>query len=317
MKYLEALRTLKYGRDTRFSLAGDEPYMKELFIENALGFMPHVEMMVFFPENEADALNFLSSGGLFGKRLAVLKDFDKMSMEKFERVLVDSSDIIFLSLTDKPRKSRALSSITSTTTIVECKKFREYGTEYPSWIASRASELGLMMEKGSEDVIYSMVGPDMFSLSHELDKLKLYSDGKALTIQDVKQVITRTSKGTLFDLLNHLMKKNIKEALCVIDTYRGLNDFYIDLVAFLGSYLEKIFRILSLKEKGLSPDEISDIVGIPVFLVRTRYMPGAITLGKAAVIRALNALCDLDVQLRLFKGDRRILIDRYLMSFSD
>jgi len=317
MKFLEALRTLKYGRDTRFTLAGEELFMKELFIENATSYMPSMELMVFFPENEIDALGFLSSGGLFGRRLAVLKDFDKMSIEKFEKILVQSSDVILLSLTDKPRKSRALSNITSSTTIVECKKFKEYGTEYPSWIASRASELGLVMEKGSEDLIYSFVGPDMFSLSHELEKLKLYSEGKALTIQDIKQIVTKASKGTLFDLLNHIMKKNIKEALSVIDTYRSYNESYIELIAFLGSYFEKIFRILSLKEKGLSPDEIADIIGIPVFLVRTRYLPGAVTLGKSAVVKALNSLCDLDVQLRLFKGDRRILIDRFIMSFSE
>ena len=62
-------------------------------------------------------------------------------------------------------------------------------------------------------------------------------------------------------------------------------------------------------------DNISDLVGIPRFIVKTRYLSKIQGLGKAFIASKLEALCLIDTQLRLFKGDKRILLERFIFSF--
>jgi len=40
-----------------------------------------------------------------------------------------------------------------------------------------------------------------------------------------------------------------------------------------------------------------------------------LALGKSNVLGKLDALCDVDARIRTFKGDKRIILDRFIYSF--
>jgi DNA polymerase III delta subunit len=75
--------------------------------------------------------------------------------------------------------------------------------------------------------------------------------------------------------------------------------------------------MLLLREQKFEVDDIADIVGIPRVLMKLRYMPRALTMGKETIASKIDAVCNLDVQLRSFKGDKKLLVERFIMSFSN
>jgi DNA polymerase-3 subunit delta len=318
MRFQDGLTSLKFKRDSRFMLVGDEPYLKELFIKSAKSVYSGWELLDFYPDTEKEALSSLGSGGLFDGRLIVLHDFNKMDIKKFTDFVSSTQDCVIFVVTDGYEgSSRNMTTITSKSAVVECIKMKEYGNDYPLWVSSKISDGGFTKRDGVDSAIYSMVGPDMFSLSNEISKLFIYrNETKDISLDDVNSVISLTSTKSSFDILDCLLKKDIPGAIRCLDSYSRVQDNYIELVSFLSLYMEKVYRILLLRDEKMTPEDIADIVGIPRYILKTKYLSKAVALGKSFVSDKMDQLCKLDVQLRKFKGNKKILIENFIFKFS-
>ncbi|RKY78060.1 hypothetical protein DRQ07_08015 [candidate division KSB1 bacterium] len=316
MKYQNALSLLRFKKSNKFILLGDEPYLKERFIEISESI--YSDIRKYYPEDQREAYDIMNSESFFDDGLIILYDFNKMKAEVFKDLIKLYNGCLILVLSDLSNiKSRVMTDILSKMTIVECKKLREYGSDYLIWINSFISEFGYTSEKGVDQLIFSRVGPSMFSLSNEIEKLILIkSEEKYITLKDAADYISFTSKGNAFEIFESLLRKNVKKALKTFNNYTRNKNTFVDIIGFLYVYFEKVYRMLLLKEEGMEEDDIANIVGIPKFLVKTKYLPKAVLFGKNNISNKINFLCNLDIQMRLFKGDRRILFEHFLYSFS-
>jgi len=319
MRYQDGLTSLKFKRDTRFLLTGDEPYLKQMFIKAAHLVYRGWELLDFYPDNESEALSSLNSGGLFDGRLVVLHDFNKMNIKKFTDFIDSPQDcIIFIITEGYEGSSRHMTTVTSKAAVIECNKMRWYGNDYPLWITSKILDGGYTKRDGVESAIFSKVGPDMFSLSNEISKLFLFkNETKDIGMGDVDSVISLTSTKSSFDILDCLLKRDISGALHCLESYSRIQDNYIELVSFLSLYMEKVYRILLLRDSKTTPEDIADIVGLPRYLLKTKYLPKAVVLGKSFVADKMDHLCKLDVQLRKFKGNKKIIVENFFYKFSE
>ena len=319
MRYQDGLTSLKFKRDTRFILTGDEPYLKESFIRVAHSVYHEWEFLDFYPDTEVEALSSMNSGGLFDGRLIILHDFNKMDIKKFVNFIDSSQDcIIFVIAEGHEGSSRHMTSITSKAAVVECNKMRDYGNDYPLWISSKISEGGYTKREGVESAIFSMVGPDMFAISNEISKLFVFkNETKDISMDDVTSIVSLTATKSSFDILDCLLKRNVSGALGCIESYSRIQDNYIELISFLSHYMEKVYRILLLRDNKMSPDDIADIVGLPRYILKTKYLSKAVVLGKSFVSDKMDQLCKLDVLLRKFKGNKKIMVENFILKFSE
>ena len=315
MKYQEAVSILRYKKDTKFALVGSEQFLKDSFISMAKSIHSHLSVKTIFPENQKDALDALTQQSFFDESFLILLNFDKMKVEYFVEALKKFKGCLILVL-DKESKSRDMTKILSGLTVVECAKFKEYGSEYLTWIKGFFTEKEYVVDSDVEELIFFKVGPNMFSLSKEMKKLLLvrFSE-KKISLDDVKKYVSQTSTSSFFDLFECLMKKDVRESLRCFTSISKNQDNFSDLVSFLSSYFEKMFRIHLLREKKLEIKDIADIIGIPQFYLKTKYMPKAISMGRDTIASKINELCKLSVHLRTFKGDKKLLVEKFLLSF--
>lgn len=316
MRFSEATRAARSGKG-RFLLVGAEPFLKDRFMRFVRSICP--DSSTFRPDQADEALSHLSGNGLFegSGRAIILADFEGFSKPgRFVAPIAECKDLLVISVAEKTDlKSRALSSVAASCQPVQCDKLREYGTDYPEWIASYIRESGRTASDEICGMIYHRVGPNMFSVSSELEKLFLVREG-TITEEDVIRFVHPTAKATAFEVLDDLLKKDVKSALGRFSSYSLGADDPAEFCRFLSLYMEKMYRILLLRDQGFNPDDIADIVGIPRFLVKTRYLPRALGLGKSWIFTRLEALAALDVNLRVFRGNRAVLLDRLIFSFS-
>jgi len=316
MRFQEAVASLSYRRDTKFSLVGSEPYFKDLFIRTAKKVYADYSCFEFFPEEQNEALAIISSGSFFEGQLLILNNFNKMKVASFSDLISEFGGVIILSMTDKVDvSSRVMTSITGQTAIVECNKLREYGNDYPLWIKNHIVAAGYTVKEGVEDLIFSKIGPNMFVLSSELEKIFIVKSDKIITMDDVNAFMSVTNTSSAFDIFENLIKKDVNKALVCFRSYSRTQDSYIDIISFIGSYLEKMYRILLLREQKFEADDIADIIGIPKFMVKIKYLPRALSFGKDGIASKIDAICNLDAQLRLFKGDKSLLVEKFIMGF--
>jgi len=313
MRYQDSLSSLRFKRETKFVLIGPEDFLKFHFINVSQEIYSNNEFIIAHDYKEA--IGVMGSENIFGTCTLVLKDFSPEIVK-----YVKSFDGLFiLYLSEKADlKSRAMSELLSCLHIVECNKLREYGADYPLWIISYASERGFSFLDNAEDLIYSKVGPDMFRISKELEKLFIVKGSDTVIArEEVEKYISMSAGYTAFDLMDNLLKRDINNALKCYDSYIMTQESVTDVVHFLGKYMEKLYRILLLREQKMEPDDIADIVGIPRFLVKTKYMSRALNLGKSFITSKIDELCTLDAQLRLFKGDKNILLKKFIIGYAN
>ncbi len=318
MIYQNAVSSLRFKKATKFALVGKEPYLKESFIKTAVSFLSDCTVYKLFPEEQEEALGLLESEDLFGAKLLVFYSFNKMKMESFERAVKDYDGNLILVIDGKASlKSRAITGILSNVVPVECKKLRDYGMDYPLWIRGNITEAGYTAPDSVDQQIFSRVGPNMFILAHELEKLFIVkAEDKNIEPEDVDEIVSLTAVSTAFELFESLLKRNVVKALECFYSYARGRDNFIEIVGFLGSYFEKMYRMLLLKEKKFKSDDIADIISIPRFLVKTRYMPRAQAFGKHKIAAKIDSVCRLNVQLRLFKGDKKVLMEKFIIEFA-
>ena len=209
-----------------------------------------------------------------------------------------------------------MTELIATTEQVPCDKLREYGTDYPIFISSVATSYGYTMRDSADDVLYGMVGPDLYRMHMELQKIIMVKEPGDITTEDVRTYATATAEAGIFEIFDRVMRKDVLGTLKLYETYPKSLDRQHELLKMMGNYFEKMYRILLLKDQQLESDDIADIVGIPKFLVRTRYLPRALALGKSYISGRLNKLCEMEAEMRVFKSNKNILMYRFIYELS-
>jgi len=188
---------------------------------------------------------------------------------------------------------------------------REYNSDYPNWIQKYFKENKVDISDEASHEIYQRQGPDMFAISNELEKLLLVRTG-VVTEEDVRKFVPHTARATAFNILGDLLNKDVAAALKKLATLDDPNEF----LKFLGNYLEKMYRILILREQKFEAEQIADIVKIPAYLVKVKYLPRAVGLGKDWILRKMNDVNTLEVRLRQYRGPVKPLLHKFIYSFS-
>jgi len=316
MKYQQAVTALEKKRENKFILKGSEPYLKKHFIMRTKIRFPLYK--VFFPEDQSEAFNVMGSGNFFENPAVILIRFDEMDADQFAPLIKSYDECIVASLSEKVKKpSIALTKAISLMKIVECSQLRDYGNDFSLWISTKIAAAGYTAPGKVDDLIYARVGPNMSVIASELKKLFLVkADSKIITENDVALYVSQTSVSTSFQLFEYLMRKDVKRALECFDSHTRNHTTFIDIIAFVGSYLERMYRMLLLKEDGsFDINDIADIIGLPPFIVRTKYMPKALAFGKNRIAQKIDEVCQLGVKSRLFRGDQRVLMENFILDF--
>lgn len=317
MRYNEALKAMRSGSEKLFALVGDEPYLKDLFIQASKVYFPDRDFSLFAHDQESEVLEALFSSGLFGERIVVIRHFDRMKIEKVLPVVEKASDVILLWMTDDMKKTKGTTAALSVSCRVDCRKMKEYGNDYPLWISSKLREAGYEASDGVDDLIYARVGPNMRTLSKEMKKLFLYKgEDKSITTRDVRAVVSMTAASTSFDILEKLLRSDTKGALDTFHSYISRHDAYHELVSFLVHYFEKVYRMILMKQEGMETDDISEVLSMPKFLVRTRYLPRALSLGRRGMERYMYAVRALDLSIRMSSGNKKLMVDHFILKLA-
>lgn len=317
MRLKEAIRALQDNKSKQFLLLGNEPYLKEQFIQAVRVLRSKANFLPFYPGEEKEAQRAFSMVSLFNDRVFFLMNFDKF---KLHDVLISRSgrDIIVMSTTeDATVKQKLISKASVSATLVDCMKMRVWGDDYPLWIISKARDYDLEMADGAAERLYQCVGPNMMAISRELRKICLYKDKvKLVTPGDIDAAVATRVASTPYELLEKILRKDVAGALQCLDDCCRFSQDYVGIIGFLSAYFEKMYRIWLYKQRGLDAESMADILGIPAFHIKTKYLPRAVALGRTVLEGFLEAIVELDIKIRLFSADKKSLLEYFILQIA-
>jgi DNA polymerase III delta subunit len=137
---------------------------------------------------------------------------------------------------------------------------------------------------------------------------------KSITADDIEKVVSFSAAGSTYEILELLLKRDVVKVLKVLDLYLKNSDDIEGLLFFLGHYFEKLYRMILMNSSGISADGIASILSMSPFLVKSKYLPRALSLGKERLAQCLANVVELEVGLRI-SSIKKILIDKFILSF--
>lgn len=149
-------------------------------------------------------------------------------------------DVKFLLSASQVDKRR--SAYKRLTKLADVRVFDKPDTSKTGWedeviplVERRARELGVSFENEALEMLVQLAGEDTRQLDSEVEKLSLYTDGRRVTVDDVRLLVPLNRAGVVFELGNALGKRDLRRALELVRTliYQGQNAIGILLAAIV------------------------------------------------------------------------------------
>jgi len=179
---------------------------------------------------------------------------------------------------------------------------REYAApkpwEMPSWVAERAGELGLRLDKEAAKALVALVGVRQQRLARELERLAILAHPRTtLTAEEVERSAAGESTRGAYDLADALVAGDVGAALRTAEGLAGSEERPSRLVFPVVRRLREVHRATELIDAGMPDRQITDGLKMPPWAAK-RTLSQARKADREALERAICAFADLEVELR-------------------
>jgi DNA polymerase III delta subunit len=178
------------------------------------------------------------------------------------------------------------------------------------WISARLAERGLSYDRDVPKLLLEKKSNDMYAIATEIRKLEVLYGDKEIDIGAMRYV-AESSDARIFQFMESLLHKRPEKTLAEFRKFT--EDSYIKVVSMLIGYIEKVYRIASMKSQGMSAEDIAGIIGMNKFIVKTKYFTILAAYGRVKLIKLLDLFNDLDYNLRLSSLPKQLLFESYIL----
>lgn len=165
-----------------------------------------------------EAVPFLSE-----KKLVIIKDFfskaKKEDMEKVSKAIEKTPDFCILVFHQNGPVDKRLGLYKKIKKLGTATEFKEKTpSEITAFILTKARREEIKISPLTANYISTHCGTNLWTISNELKKLKLFAQDKEITSEMVNQLTTPSLSASIFKLTDTITEKNSRKALQVLKT---------------------------------------------------------------------------------------------------
>ncbi|KTB47739.1 DNA polymerase III, delta subunit [Dehalogenimonas alkenigignens] len=178
-----------------------------------------------------------------------------------------------------------------------------------AWIGSRVSLCGGAIAPGAINLLAQYVGADLWALSGEIEKLRLFAGSRPITEADVKTLVGYTGEASIFNLVDAVIECRLKPAVESLEALKagGLPAGYA--LSMMSRQLRLIILYLDLKSRGEKEIEIRRRLGLTADFVwrKTAAQAARFSFSRAAV--AYRRLLETDLAIKTGRMEESAAVD--------
>ena len=126
------------------------------------------------------------------------------------QTLPDTTELLFLERTSLPADHPALRAVAGR---AEVRAFPlPVGVRLLEWARQRARRKGLRFAPGALEALVEVVGPDLWALDNELEKLALYAGERPVTAEDLQALVVQAREPRLFTAVDAVLAGDLATA---------------------------------------------------------------------------------------------------------
>lgn len=248
-----------------------------------------------------------------GSRLLVLKDLDPDSVDAVSSIInSDTDDVWVIIQKQKIGRTKSYTVIKGACRYVELKELSE--SQCAVWVRQWLTEMKLIFSEDIPAYIVARVGTDISKLHNEIKKVAAYyagSDKRILTQIDCNEFFSEDAEARFFVIIESFFRKRVRE---VFEELKRVDDYsLVKLLHMLIGQTEKLYKVAIYKEQKMSPEDIGEMLGVPKFIVSTKFFSYLSFYNKTKLIMLLDLFNDLDVEMRQTKLPKNLVFESYML----
>lgn len=175
----------------------------------------------------------------------------------------------------------------------------------PEWISEWTNVAHQkQIEPVAAQYLAQFVGNNLLQLTTEIDKLCTYKKEENITQKDIRELVGMSKEYSIFELKDAIIKRDTGKSLFIADQILRLSDSItgevIKTIGFFYSMYSNIWQILRLRERGLTPEQIQNKIGISNKFYFNNLMKDARSYHSKDMILIFEALLDADQAIKGF-----------------
>ena len=278
-----------------------------------------------------DLYELTSEGSMFSKtsdRVVFLRNFEeflkrlgrkKKSMESFLSLLKRLSRtklflVVEKKLTDQDLSKEPFKTISSLGDVIMAGKL---SSQKVKEIVRRKLE----RETGGieEDALELLVGlcqGDLAILKEETEKLISYSEGKKITLGDVRKVCAPWGSYGMFQFLDSFFERDLRKSLQVLENMISSGIPPLQIMTALGNYAIRIYTAHLLLENGQSLEKVLERVGVKHRFSQLKFKAYIEKLPKEKIRELIEDLYRLDLSVKVYFTNPEIALRNFTIDFT-
>ena len=247
------------------------------------------------------------------KRIITLNNFDPDYVNAVGAIIEQPTDDVWILLQkDTLPRNKAVTRIKGVCNFVEFKDLNE--DQCAVWVRQWLKDIGLIYSEDIPSYIVSRVGTNISKIQNEIKKLSFLYGGdrdKLVVKSDCDKIFSENKESKFFVIVEDFFKKRLKD---VLEEFKKIDEYsYVKLLHLFIGQTEKLYKIAVYKEQGMSLNDISQMIGVPKFIVKTKLFTSLSFYNKIKLMKLLDLFNELDVQIRLTKYPKNLVFESYLI----
>jgi DNA polymerase-3 subunit delta len=140
--------------------------------------------------------------------------------------------------------------------------------DLPNWIQQRARDKGGEIGWEVTRLMATLVGNDLRLLDQEIDKLLIYADGRQVTEQDVRALVSRAREASVFDLVDCVGRREAGQALRLLHRLLDEGEPPLRLMAMLARQVRILIQVKELQSQRLTQAQMAKQLKLHPFGVK-------------------------------------------------
>jgi DNA polymerase-3 subunit delta len=139
--------------------------------------------------------------------------------------------------------------------------------ELPQWIADTARERGVRLSGRAVAALSQLIGPDLWTLSSEIDRLGAYAAGAEVDADTVAETVAAAREAKVWELTDALVEGDEAKALSAMR--RLLEDDWVPPIqlSMVARQYRQLAIVKDMRERRADANDVMRAAGIPRFRV--------------------------------------------------
>lgn len=166
------------------------------------------------------------------------------------------------------------------------------------WVQSRVMAAGGSMTTQAVQLLVDLIGPDLWALSSEVEKLTLYASGRAVAAEDVEELVVSAREVSVFAMVDAVLEGNRAGAMRSLTRLLEGDATVSYLLAMLSRQVRLMVLAKDLLAQQVPQAELGGRLGIASAYPLRKTLEMARRFSPDALHRLHRGLLDTDVAIK-------------------